>query len=430
MDAKRFLCSLGLSVLAIAGTLAGINAVADPYLMMGLPRWQGFNAVKPAVLTREAMMKAYHAPKIQSRTLVMGSSRADIGLNPQDPAWPEKYRPVYNLSIVGSGLDLGLQYARHMLATNGQQIPTTTLVIGLDFETFLAKSGGAADAPPRDEGLYERLALLPDGTPNGERGLRTLKDYGAALFSLDALMDSAQVFVASRGGLEGDMREDGHLHPGQLMRWARDDGFASVFDKKYQQFLESFGKVHRGLALEADGQGFKSVDALFEFARGKDLKIVLMIQPMHVSQLEVMDLLGYWPELEQWKRVLTRSVAQARAAGVDAALWDFSTYETLLQERVPVAGDRKTTMKWFWDPVHQQEELGSLMLSRMLEPDSRVELGQRLEPATVEPHLERIRRQREAYRLSQPAEVQRVRKVVCGDGDCRGGARQQVADGR
>lgn len=430
MAATSFLRSLVGATLALAGALGGINAAMDPYLFWGTPRWPGINAVKPAVETREAMMKAYHAPRMQARTLVLGSSRADIALNPEDAVWPAEYRPVYNLSLVGSDLSQDLHYARHVMASNGQHIPTTTLVVGLDFENFLVQRKSALPAADRDEAEYERLAVTADGGVNPGRRLRQWKDAAAALFSLDALMDSALVLHASRDALQADMREDGHQHPGHLQRWTQSDGFSSMFEQKHAQFLKSMGAGRRVLDLTPDGQDFKSVQALLALAKERHLKIVLLIQPAHASRMELLDGLGYWPALERWKTVLTREVAQARAAGVDVALWDFATYDPRMQEPVPPAGDRKTAMQWFWDPVHPQQALGSLMLARAL-GGAAADLGARLEPQGLQSHLEAVRRQREAYRATQPAEVQRVRQLLCAARGCDGAdGRQQVADRR
>jgi hypothetical protein len=109
------------------------------------------------------MMKAYQAGRVSARTIVIGSSRPDLGIDPATNSWPASARPVYNLSLVGSGTTEGMKYLRHYLAMNPGHAPRT-VVVGLDFESFLyvpsrgpnrrVKSGNTSE-------LEERLAVDP-----------------------------------------------------------------------------------------------------------------------------------------------------------------------------------------------------------------------------------------------------------------------------
>ena len=105
MDARRYLVFLAAAVVLIAGLLGGINWAVDPYLFFGAARQPGINDAKPAANNREAFMKAYQVSRVQARTVVLASSRTDIGLDASDPAWPRSAAPVYNLSL--AGVDLG-----------------------------------------------------------------------------------------------------------------------------------------------------------------------------------------------------------------------------------------------------------------------------------------------------------------------------------
>ena len=145
MKATRFIGVLLGSAAMAAAAIVAFNAWIDPYLLFGRPRVAGFNALKPAVETREALMKAYQAARIEApRTVVLGSSRSDIGLDPAHAAWPSAMQPVYNLSLAGSWLGVNVRYLRGLLALRPASARPDTLVVAIDFETFLFRP----DAPP------------------------------------------------------------------------------------------------------------------------------------------------------------------------------------------------------------------------------------------------------------------------------------------
>lgn len=413
MNARRFLVFLATAVILIAGLLGGLNWVVDPYLFFGAARQPGFNDAKPAVKNKEAFIKAYQASRVQARTVVLGSSRTDIGLDASDPAWPQSSAPVYNLSLLGVGLNANLHYLRHMLATNGQVVPTSMVVVGLDFETFLMEPTAGVPAVPAPPGENEeRLVVRPDGSPNPLREERWLKDIVAAATSLDAVQDSFHTLLANRTGAVWDIEPDGNMSEAQLRAWAISDGFGTLFEEKNVRTVQKLGQAKHLLNGVPGSDGMEQVDPLLELARQRGLKLVLMVPPTHASRLEVLDYMGYWPDYERWKRGLTARVAAAKAAGLDVELWDFGGYDAYTAEPVPANNDLGGRMQWFWDPVHHNTALGGLILSRIFKPES-TDYGVRMTPENIEEHLGAIRKERHKYRTEQPQQVQRLRELYC-----------------
>lgn len=413
MDARRYLAFLAAAVVLIAGLLGGINWAVDPYLFFGAARQPGINDAKPAVNNREAFMKAYQASRVQARTVVLGSSRTDIGLDASDPAWPRSAAPVYNLSLAGVDLGANLHYLRHMLATNEQAVRTSMVVVGLDFENFLMEPVAgmpAVPAPPSENG--ERLAVQSDGSFNPLRRERLLKDAVAAVTSLDAVYDSFHTLLANRIGTVWDIEPDGNISEAQLRLWAINDGFGALFEQKNVHVVKKLGPAKRLLSGLPDSDGVEQVVQLLELARQRGLKLVLMVSPTHASRLELLDYMGYWPDYERWKRGLTAQVAAAKAAGLDVELWDFGGYDAYTMEPVPENRDLRGRMQWFWDPVHYSTALGGLTLSSIFKPES-ADYGVRMTPENIEEHLSAIRKERQKYRAEQPQQVQRLRELYC-----------------
>ncbi len=415
MSPRRFIASFFLLVLLMAAAVAGFNAIVDPYLLFDMPRQAGFNAVKPAVENHEWEMKAYQAPRLQARTIVLGSSRSDLGFDPAHAPWPRVLEPIYNLSLTGSGLDDSLKYVRHMISANGQRLPTQMLIVGLDFESFLHRQSPvnrqAEAAPPSEND--ERLATLADGKPNPARTLRRWQDVATGLLSLDAIADSLDTIVANRlGGSQPDLEANGHLSEGRFRQWGEADGFATLFRQKNLQAVQQMMQPHQQLGSAGDPDGMNSVRRMLDFAGAHGMRLLLVVQPAHASRLDLLSAMGYWDDYEHWKRALTACVAQARVRGQDVALWDFGGYEFYATESVPAANDRHTRMKWYWDPVHYSSALGDLMVSRMLDHDDTAGSGVELTPDNLESDLAQTRADLQAYRLAHPQQVQATQLLV------------------
>jgi len=414
MSATRYLSTALLTLAMVLLGIAAINFVVDPYLVFGRERIVGFNQAKPTADQREWLMKAHEAPRHNPRTVVLGSSRADVGISPGSSAWPAAWAPVYNLSLAGSDLGLNLHYLQHLLRANEGRSALRQVVVGLDFESFLARPAiAAAAADPREAEALARLDAMATATLAGR--LRVWQDRSESLFTLDALLDSASTVTANRSASPGaNLGLDGQFGDGQLRKWTQADGVAQLFRQKNADTLRSFKPPRRSLA-PADGaqmHGAPQLAALIELCGRHRLKLVLLIQPSHASRLEMLDAMGYWPEFEHWKQALAALTDDARATGHDVVLWDFSGYEPANLEPMPGPQAARTPLQWYWDPVHYRPALGDRMLAT-------ITVGHATPPAalltrtSVESRLQRVRADREAYRAAQGTEMQRWRQMVC-----------------
>lgn len=425
MTPIRFCRTFAWNCLIFAAAVAAFDAAVDPYLLFDRPRQVGFNAIKPAVEKQEYLIKAYAAPRSMARTLILGSSRTDIGLDPSHSLWPRAKQPVYNLSLVGAGGDTSARYLQHVMALSPPAEMPRTIVIGLDFESFLFRPVSASmqagkAVPPLDAEFEERLAVLDDGRPNPARAWRMLKDYAAAMFSLDALVDSIATIAANRQPGSASIEAQGQLMASRLQQTAALDGVAAMFAQKNFQTVRQYANPRQVLSAAPGGQvdRLSDVRKLVEIAKAHGMSVIFLIQPSHADQLELFDRLGYWDDYERWKRALANLIAAEKGRGADVTLWDFGGYEIFVQERIPADKDRSTRLQWFWDPVHYTSALGEIMLARILDQPVPITYGVELTPANVDERLAEIRRDREGYRAREPGEVRRLAALICGATAC------------
>lgn len=409
-----------MATLAIAGAIAAFNYAVDPYLLFNVQRTPGFNNVKPSAETRERMMKAYQIQRTSARTMVIGTSRPDLGLDPATPSWPSSARPVYNLGLVGAPLADSVKYLRHYVAAHDGKGPET-LIVGLDFEDFLRlrpTSPTPSDKPHVPNEMEERLLVDMNGRPNSARLARVMQDRAQGLLSLDALEDSVQTLLHNRWKPLSDLEPNGHLSEAAMRDAVRADGYALVFDQKNRDTINRYAKPRRYLTDTSDGpmNNADAIQDLLAFSKQHDIGIIFTIQPSHVSRLELLDQMGYWPEYEHWKRVLTDIVAQADA-NQRVTLWDFSGFEEPMRESVPPKG--KGTMRWFWDPVHYNSKLGDRIVARLFGTNGSEDLGVRLTPQNIDTRIAQVRQDRDTFRATMPQETARLARLVCGLDNCQ-----------
>ena len=390
-QSRRFLQTWGLACVVLAAIVAAFNAVMDPYLVIGTPRIAHLNAYKPAVDTQERLMKAYDVLRARPSTLILGTSRVDLGLDDQNPAWPADNRPVYNLGLVGAGLYTSYRYLQHVIS----QQKLTLVVLGLDFEFFLTIPMAGH---PTDTEFEARFSVTRDGgTNNGWRAQR-VRDSLKATLSFDALADSAATLTENIKQSPSDFAA-GIVPDGYYRRMVEAVGSYGIFAMRNVMSVHDFSNQHINALVMND------LRAILDFCRSHNTPLILIINPVHADMLEMLDTLGYWETFETWKRDVLGVAAEYGSTAV--SLWDFTAYDAYSTETVPT--DRQL-MTLFWDPSHYRRALGDMIISRIF-TSGNPHFGTLLTPQNIDSHLADIRHEQLVYRASHHADVRRVRQL-------------------
>ena len=383
-DAASFLKYLAVSCLMLLAAAATFDVLVDPYLFFNSPRIAGFNARKPSVDTQERLMKAYDVIRAEPASLVLGSSRMDLGLSAQSPRWPGMSLPVYNLSFYAGSPYVSHRYLQHLMVHRSPSL----ILLGVDFQFFLRdyEIGGGPE-------FEARLAVKPNGQPNESISQQQIRDLHHAL-SLDALLDSMETLAANQGERSSDIRAG---------NWIREEAPAEV--DNYLLFEEN----ELALLLEYRGkrinpEAMNEVRAILNLCATRGTRVILIINPMHSTELEIVHLLGLWPVYEDWKRQLVTLASEHGSAG-RVPLWDFTGYDEYSTEAVPRGSHR---MHWFLNSNHYTRALGNVMLESLFSHPVRG-FGAVLTPENVEQHLEEVRQRRLLYVASAPADLANLR---------------------
>jgi len=405
---KRYLKFWLILTASLLTLTAGINLIVDPYGLFRLVDSAGFNQIKPTAGKHGRMGKAYQVLLIRPHGLILGNSRAEVGFDPTHQAWAPDVRPVYDLALPGTDTYDSVMYLRHVLE-NQKANPPRLVVWGIDFMDFLVDA--KASRPHRKAGQQDsRLLTNEDGTRNPGRAFQVMKDYAASTFTLRALSDSIATLVAQHQAYPEDLSSLGSNPMRDYIKITADEGAWSVFRQRDLANTQSFLRRPRDI-FDENGASSPPLDDLrqvIRLCREHGIQLHLVIYPYHAHLLEVFRLTGHWPAFEAWKRaVLHVAYGEAVARGLPPVpLWDFSEFDAYTEEPVPPRGDRKATMKWYWEAGHFKRELGDLVLDRVLSaPGAPEGFGTLLTPTNIESQLASVRKGEREYRSSHASEV-------------------------
>lgn len=406
---KRYLTLwLALTCALLLATVA-FNVIVDPYGIFRLVDAPGFNAVKPKAGVHGSMAKAYQVLRVQPRGLILGNSRAEVGFDPNHPAWPESARPVFNLALPGTGTRTTLLYLHHVLEAHKNN-PPTIVVWGIDFMDFLTD----LDSPPVSrDGLSkqdQRLLANPDGTRNPALWLARLRDSAEATLTLNTLLDSTITLRQQRNPYAENLTYLGFNPMRDYLRITADEGYWSIFLQRDLENIKAYSKRPRDI-FDASGASSPALDNLrhvIRLCRKHRIDLRLVLYPYHAHLMETLYLTGHWKTFEKWKRTVAHLVHdEALAAGMPPIpLWDFSRFNTYSQSAVPDKNDRSTANPWYWEAGHFKRELGNRVLEQVLHGEPvRSDIGLRLDTADLEAELASQRELAAAYRAEHKTEL-------------------------
>lgn len=353
-----------LAIAAIA-----LNAAIDPYGALATPAYPGFNLYKPEQTKQVRLFKAIRLLDLHPDIIVLGSSRAELGIDPEMAA-AGTTGVSYNAALSGANMHEIRAYFDHALANQAQ---VKRVVLGLDFFAFNQNRLVQADF------VAERL----------EKHYVILQDWLRLLFSLAATQASSTTFAKNRPPRQqisytplGKRSEQTFIRD-NLPQQSIINGFKYSLDK----FLNDPAMYNN---YELSAGALADLADLVATCRDRRIELHLFISPAHALQWEAIDRAGLWLVFEDWKRAV---------AGI-VSLWDFADYNSISTEPV---SDRMT---YYLDNSHYRERVGNWVLARLLEqgtaPD---DFGSWLTPATVETQLRAVRRHRQQWRSQHASEL-------------------------
>lgn len=360
---NKIFLSLSFSALC---TTSLFNLTIDPFGVIDSPSIAGINAIKPRTLNNSRLFKAIDVARVRPKTILLGSSRTDIGL---DPFHPALIQPAYNLGLTAPNIYELRRYLEHTLII---QPELEKVIIGLDFQMFNDLR------TPQPDFREQRL---------GHAGI-VRSDLLDVTLSLDALSASWKTLTRNQDpNPPGSTRVNG-----MMVRAPREVSLRVFFDtisKAQRQYQDGVYKGFRSYE-----NSLPHLKAIIETCADREIQLILFISPAHATEWESIYNLGLWPLFEDWKR----DIAELHP------IWDFSGYNSITSEVI------SPSMIYYTDSSHYTPAAGQLVLNRILTHQLEsvpTDFGRYLIPEMISFHLEAIANERSAWHEKQ-AELARI----------------------
>jgi|GEM_PF-4088451 len=402
--AAPFLLRLGLFVGTLAVIIVAGTVAVDPYATFGSPRIAGFNSLK---INSEAdrMVKAAALRQGSFDGLLVGTSQAQYGLDPERPAIRKLAKRTYNAGLVAANPYQLLRY----LQVADRDRTLRSVVIVVDLLLFNEKE------PEKQTSFGFNEARLPAGPDGRAQPYAALADLPGTAFSLDAIKLAVRTVTHQTTDSEW-LKPTGLLASENLRRdlWSK-GGPRRAFEESEKRYAGWF----RGFTLEGREKGPTALgrfEQLLQHCMERDLQVTVLVAPAHARYFQLLEALELVPQAEELKRRLVALLARVseKAGRPPMPLWDFGSANETTGESVPREMDPSAKMRWYFDAVHFNPDLGDRVIAEIMSGEAAASegLGIALTPQNVEQALRGVRASQAAYARSHPTDVEQVRAAV------------------
>lgn len=357
----------GAATLATLLLVAGINIATDPLDAFGTPRLQGFNALKPHLDHHRELTRWRQAGRLCPSAVILGNSRAEIGLDPEHPSFVARGLSAANQAVPGTAVDTAYQQLQWLKSAGCMP---RVVVLGVEFFDFLGAEPATLGAPAA------RPAPALDAA-----------FYAETVFSLSGLGDALSTVLLQSARFPATLTDRG-FNP--LLNYEPEVARNGHFALFRQRALENTRNWSRKTAATRPAGGKDSFNAqhlraLLALTADSGTEVHLLIYPYHAQVRLLMERLSLGPVFSDWKGQLVQLAAQAPAGKGRVHLWDFSTLNPRTLEAIPAPDDKRTRLQYYWEAGHFKKALGDLMLARMLGGDP-IAFGERLDASNAQAH--------------------------------------------
>jgi len=374
----RFI-SASLLLLALAGLF---NRIVDPFWYYRDIEIKGFNAIKSAYGNYERIIKPVLFLREQPEAIILGSSYAEIGFDPNNKFFTDDGRL--------KGMNLALAAAEYDTVQCNFEFAVTHASV----KRILI--GFHPNAMP--EANCEKFAKL------GQINIAEL------LLSISSLRDSIRTIKRQKNGKPSHTRDG-------LFFFMRDQPGVNI---RFGEDFERFKKQNPHCVKASDSPFTHSAENSFDLrglrrmiklTRAHNIELVIFFYPRHAYGLELDNQCGgqdtYWRAMKQ-----VASLIEAEAKPDQVRAWQFYGYNELTAE--PIG----STAKYWQDSRHFNFEMGNRMLEDMFgENTNQPKFGRPITSHSIEADFRDFIRGRSEYLQHHPefhANIQKLQQI-CSD---------------
>lgn len=372
--------NLILSAVTLTPLLATglLNLLVDPYGIIKSPMIVGLNVLKPAQDNQTRLLKSAEIIQFKPQRLILGSSTVILGLDPKnDNLQVDENLAFYNAGLTGAYISEVRKYLEHALLNQSQ---IDQVILGLDFFMFNKTKQGLVN----DEQDLLNKTQIP------------LWKKLETLFSINTLEKSIETVETNLKTPESTPYYSlGMRNEINLEQLTKTTDTAKIFQTQIQKYLSGFYKNY-----QLSQEDLAQLKSIVDLCREKQIKLTVLISPVHVSQMEAIRQAGLWDEFEQWKEAVSQITP----------VWDFSDYNSITEEPF------QQNMKYFHDSVHYSQETGDLILERIFSNSTKPTISNfgflLLPNQNHQEYFKSIRERQNQWVYLNPKLVEMVKKIA------------------
>lgn len=354
MNSKKWIkILLALCVLGV-GFVGGVNYLVDPY---GLYNTKYFNFEKIKQSEKIRLIKAIKTKEIKPTSISLGTSRTEYGY---DPTHSYFIKPSYNLATSASSMYENMRYFKYAL----EQKNLKKVLLVVDYRMF---------NNPTQKSVSDFETYFED------------KNIYSLLFSLDVFKDS---LLTIKGGdntsiyLENGQRE--HFHNWKNI--LKNGGHLETMKKDESKYYKNFQTNYT--YKDTKKESFPDFEEIVKLSYENNIELDIIFGPSHIRQWEALNYYLGYDKWQQWKKDIVMSVNKIayQHNKKQFRIIDFSVYHPLTMEIVPLGKDIQ--MKYHWEASHYKNELGLIVLDRLIEKNHYNDFGTDLNLRNIDEHLQ------------------------------------------
>lgn len=409
---KNFLVGFFVSLMIFPLFLVLFVIIIDPFSKFDLISLPGINTFKSQNINMARLFKAHQILKRKPQNIILGSSRVELGLDPDHPAWKKIPGSTYNAAMSGIGIfELNKMLQHSFYASNKINIA----LIGLDFIMFNAHREEVIFVTEVSD--FDERRLLKSETDNPYKaflcdlpyfiGTPALKLSGGTL--LTQKKDPLTTFYYQNGQRSDEFMEE-------IIKKAGPRAMFSSQEWAYIRKIWRAGHKRRYcLRSPAAHNTLNTFRELVRFAYAHNINIRFFTTPIHARMILAIRQAGLWPQFEEWKREVTKIIYE-EAKNFKAepfVFWDFCGFFPVNEEQIPDEASR-TPMKYYFEGSHFNRKVGDIITSYLIGNNvpHHNTFGKRLTPQNIESYLLQQRQNALRYIRNNPKEFQFVQNHV------------------
>ncbi|MGJ0290787.1 hypothetical protein NG749_10625 [Aliarcobacter cryaerophilus] len=349
-------------ILIIVFSVCLINYIVDPYNLYKTNLFKN----KPKEFEYMRLIKAINIEKIKPISIVLGTSRAEMAIDPEHEYF---IKPSYNLANAGSTMYETKYYLKEailqgklkkvLLVADWRMFNDVSMKKVIDFETYF-----------ENRNIYKYLL--------------NYKVFQDSLFTIK------NKNIVSLYNNNGQMKED-YLNKIVLSN----GGHYKTMIKEEKNYYKELSDNN----LYKDTQKSSLLDfiEILELCYKNDIELDIVFGPSHIRQWEAFDYYKDYEILLTWKKDLVEIVQKVanKFNNIPFRIVDFAVYNEYTSEKIPT--EENQSMVYHYEGSHYKPKLGEMLLKSLSSGDYHNNFGVELNNNNIDSHLQKLREDRNKF---------------------------------